>query len=96
MTNKVLKRPHRLKSSSLIDGGALILCWSSPPITAHHQPIVAYLKLGRTLHRILLVSIPDPFSSRPNIKEEKAVWLARLRAVRVAKLIKEDWPIVLQ
>ena len=24
------------------------------------------------------MSIPDPFSSRPNIKEEKAVWLARL------------------
>ena len=30
-------------------------------ITADHQPIVSYLKLGRTLHRILLVSIPDPF-----------------------------------
>ena len=24
------------------------------------------------------MSTPDPFSSRPNIKEEKAVWLARL------------------
>ena len=24
------------------------------------------------------MSIPDPFSSHPNIKEEKAVWLARL------------------
>ena len=53
-----------------------VLCWSSPPITADRQPIVAYPKLGRTLHSILLVSVPDPFSSRPNIKEEKAVWLA--------------------
>ena len=24
------------------------------------------------------MSIPDPFSSHPNIKEEKVVWLARL------------------
>ena len=56
------------------------LCRSSTPIIADHQPIVAYHKLGRTLHRFLLVSAPDPFSSRPNIKEEKAVWLARLMA----------------
>ena len=62
----------------VVTGG--VLCWSSPPITADCQPIVAYPKLGRTLHRILLVSIPDPFSFRLNIKEEKVVWLARLLA----------------
>ena len=50
-----------------------LLCWSSPPITADHQPIAAYPKLGRTLHRFLLVSIPDLFSSRPNIKEKSAL-----------------------
>ena len=37
------------------------LCRSSPPIIADHQPIVAYHKLGRTLHRFLLVSAPYPF-----------------------------------
>ena len=63
----------------IINGALEINRWGRfNTITADHQPIVAYLKLGRTLHRLLLVSIPDPFSSRPNIKEEKAVWLARL------------------
>ena len=56
-----------------------VLCRSSPPITADRQPIVAYLKLGRMLHRILTVSIATrPFFPVPNIKEKKVVWLARL------------------
>ena len=29
-------------------------------ITADPQPIIAYPKLGRWLHRILMVSVPDP------------------------------------
>ena len=62
------------------------LCRSSTPIIADHQPIVAYHKLGRTLHRFLLVSAQDPFPSRPNIKEEKAVWLARLVTTLIVAL----------
>ena len=51
------------------------LCRSLPPIIADHQPIVAYHKLGRRLHRFLLVSAPDPFLARAS---RKRVWLARL------------------
>ena len=41
------------------------LCRSSTPIIADHQLIVAYHKLGRMLHRFLLVSAPDPFLPVP-------------------------------
>ena len=49
------------------------LCRSSPPIIADHQPIVAYHKLGRTLHRFLLVSTPDPFQRAFSARQEKGL-----------------------
>ena len=60
----------------MLVSGTLVGCHHLLLLTVT-QPIIAYLKLGRTLHRILLVSVPDPFP-RPNIKRKKAVWLARL------------------
>ena len=38
------------------------------------------------------MSIPDPFSSRPNIKEEKVVWLARLLYTLVSQTQCRDVP----
>ena len=60
---------------------SFILGQEEKGITADCQPVIAYLKLGRTLHRILLVSIPYPFSSCSDIKEEKVIWLTRLICV---------------
>ena len=46
---------------------------SSPPIIADYQPIVAYHKLGRTLHRFLLVSTLDPFLARLRCVKKKGL-----------------------
>ena len=40
------------------------------------------------LHRILTVSIPDPFFPSQNIKEKKVVWLARLALDSMSEIIK--------
>ena len=75
MTNKVLKRPHRLKYFVGHRFNTLFV------IATYYCRPPANRRLPRMLHRILTVSIPDPFSSRPNIKEEKVVWLARLESI---------------
>ena len=47
------------------------------PFNTNQKPRIKSPKSGDFENKNYIGHLPDPFSSRPNIKEEKAVWLCK-------------------
>ena len=62
---------HHVIDARILNRQVVVVTYYREAIVNNHPPLVAV----EASTGFSMVGVPDPFSSRPNIKEEKVVWL---------------------